>query len=303
MRENLYITITDVKGSKHYTFNQVIKKYLLYVLGGISGIILILGISVVIFGQKASEYKHLQKENEKLMADIDGIQDEISMKAMELANLSEKLEAVESIIDSGGVSTDLDINERMDIALLTAAEREYLLNIIPSGNPVDPFTIYTSKFGSRKHPVLKKRLNHWGLDFRAPIGTQLIAPADGVVKFAGRNGSFGNLTIISHAFGIETYYAHQSKINVKVGDVVSKGDKIGKTGNTGRSSGPHLHYEIHYLGKKLDPINFAKWDLDNYNTLFEKEKNIKWQSLVSLIRKQYKRFQLQGQLLSLKERE
>jgi len=300
MRDNLYITITDVKGSKHYTFNQVVKKYLRYLLAGILGVFLILGISVLVLGGKSREYNTLQKENKKLISELDNIEDRITSKEMELDNLNEKLQAVENIIDSG-TAPGTNINERLDIALLTAAEREHLLNIIPSGNPITPFTIYTSKYGSRIHPVLKTRLNHWGLDFRAPVGTQIIAPADGVVKFAGRHGTFGKLTIISHAFGLETYYAHQSRINVKVGDVVSKGDKIGKTGNTGRSTGPHLHYEIHYLGKKLDPINFAKWDLENYNTLFEKEKNIKWQSLVGLIRKQYKTFQLQGQLLSHRE--
>lgn len=302
MRENLYITITDVNGSKHFTFNQVIKKYIMYLLCGILGIFLILGVSVMVLRGKANEYNNLQKENKSLILEIDGIEEKISQKEMELDNLSEKLKAVEDIIDSDSVG-DLNIDERLDIALMTAAEREHLLNIIPSGNPITPFTIYTSKFGSRIHPVLKTRLNHWGLDYRAPIGTQLIAPADGVVKFAGRHGTFGNLTIIAHAFGFETYYAHQSKMDVKVGDIVSKGDKIGKTGNTGRSTGPHLHYEIHYLGKKLDPINFAKWNLENYNTLFEKEKNIKWQSLVSLIRRQYKTFQQQGQLLSHKGQE
>lgn len=300
MRDNLYITITDVKGSKHYTFNQVVKKYLQYLVAGILGVFLILGISVLVLGGKSREYNTLQKENKKLISELDNIEDRITSKEMELDNLNEKLQAVENIIDSG-TAPGTNINERLDIALLTAAEREHLLNIIPSGNPITPFTIYTSKYGSRIHPVLKTRLNHWGLDYRAPVGTQIIAPADGVVKFAGRHGTFGRLTIISHAFGLETYYAHQSRINVKVGDVVSKGDKIGKTGNTGRSTGPHLHYEIHYLGKKLDPINFAKWDLENYNTLFEKEKNIKWQSLVGLIRKQYKTFQLQGQLLSHRE--
>jgi len=302
MRDNLYITVTDVKGSKHYTVNQVVKKYLLYLVGGIVGIFLILGISVLVLGEKAREYNSLQRENEKLLSEMDTIENRIASKEMELDNLNEKLQAVEDIVGSDAAPGS-NINERLDIALLTAAEREHLLNIIPSGNPITPFTIYTSKYGSRIHPVLKTRLNHWGLDFRAPVGTQIIAPADGVVKYAGRHGTFGKLTIISHAFGFETYYAHQSKIDVKVGDVVSKGEKIGKTGNTGRSTGPHLHYEIHYLGRKLDPINFAKWNLENYNTLFEKEKNIKWQSLVGLIRKQYKTFQLQGQLLSHKGQE
>lgn len=302
MRENLYITITDVNGSKHFTFNQVVKRYLLYILGGVLGVFLILGISVMVLGKKAKEYNYLQKQNEKLLTDMGGIQNEIAERAMELENLNEKLKAVENIIDSDGAQ-NLEIGERLDVAMLTLAERQLLLNIIPSGNPIDPFTIYTSKYGSRIHPVLGTRLNHWGLDFRAPVGTNIIAPADGVVKFAGRSGGFGNLVIISHAYGFETYYAHLSKFKVRVGDIVNKGELIALSGNTGRSSGPHLHYEIHYLGKKLDPINFAKWDLENYNTLFEKEKNIKWQSLVSLIRKQYKTFQLQGQLLSHREQE
>ncbi len=295
MRERLYITITDVKGSKHYTFNQIVKKYFLYFIAMIFLIFFILGGSVVMLRREVIKYEHFQGENERLLVEIGKAEEKIWEKEMDLENLNEKLIAIEGIISSDNVGGIENIDERLDIALLTASEKRHLLNIIPSGNPIVPFKGYTSKYGSRYHPVLKKRAYHWGLDYRAKIGTQLIAPADGVVKFAGKNGTFGNLTIISHAYGFETYYAHQDKIEVKVGDVVHKGDKIGLTGNTGRSTGPHLHYEIHYLGKKLDPMSFAQWDFENYDTLFKSEEEIKWQSLVSLIRNQYKILQVQQQ--------
>lgn len=296
MRENLYITISDIKGSKHYTVNQIIKKYLLIFVGVILGIFFILSSTIYFLSAKSKEYSKLKKDNYELTKVLGKIKNDISSKEMELDNLNEKLTSIEEMIDSEALP-DTTIEERVNLAMLTTSEREYLMSVIPSGNPIEPFTIYTSKFGSRIHPTLKTRKNHWGLDFRAKVGTNIIAPAEGIVKFAGRNGGFGNLIIISHNYGFETYYAHLSKIDVKVGSVVTKGQLIAKSGNTGRSSGPHLHYEIHYLGKKLNPINFAKWNIKEYNTLFEKEKSIKWQSLISLARKQQQAFQIKEQLL------
>ncbi len=155
-----------------------------------------------------------------------------------------------------------------------------------------PFKGYSSVYGTREHPILEKQIYHYGLDFKGTKGTKIISPADGIIEFAGYNsGGFGNLVIMDHGYGFKTYYAHMSKIDVKVGQVVRKGQKLGEVGSTGRSTGPHLHYEIHYLGKRVNPMSFTEWNIDNYNSLFEKEKGVKWQSLVEMIKHQTQAFQ------------
>jgi murein DD-endopeptidase MepM/ murein hydrolase activator NlpD len=117
----------------------------------------------------------------------------------------------------------------------------------------------TSSFGSRKHPVLKKVLNHAGIDLRAKTGTKVVSTKDGVISFAGRASGYGKLIIIKHSNGYETRYAHLSKIDVKKGQKVKKNEYIALSGATGRVSGPHLHFEIRKNGKVTNPINYLKF--------------------------------------------
>ncbi len=114
----------------------------------------------------------------------------------------------------------------------------------------------SSPFGWRRDPFTGKRRFHEGLDITNRVGTPVVAPADGIVVFAGRNGGYGNVIYISHGFGITTRYGHLYKIFVKVGQHVQRGDVIGEIGNTGRSTGPHLHYEVRMNNKPVNPINF-----------------------------------------------
>ncbi len=123
---------------------------------------------------------------------------------------------------------------------------------IPFVLPVKSSFRYTSGFGPRGGRL------HAGTDMAGPIGTPLYATADGVVTFAGRQSGYGLVVIIRHDFGLETRYAHQSKIRVKVGQRVSRGDRIGDMGNSGRSTGPHVHYEIRQNGKPINPMTFIK---------------------------------------------
>lgn len=111
----------------------------------------------------------------------------------------------------------------------------------------------TSQFGNRMHPILKKEKFHHGLDFALPTGTNLHAPFQGKVVFAGEKGGYGNMIEIDHGNGISTAYAHLSEMNVKQGDVIGKNVLIGKTGSTGRSTGPHLHFEVKKGGQPIDP--------------------------------------------------
>lgn len=115
----------------------------------------------------------------------------------------------------------------------------------------------SSRFGVRANPFTGKgRELHSGLDFRGKTGQNIRTTADGKVIFAGKMNGYGNLVKVRHGYGYETRYAHLSAISVKVGERVSAGDVVGKLGSTGRSTGPHLHYEVRLNGKPLDPESF-----------------------------------------------
>ena len=126
---------------------------------------------------------------------------------------------------------------------------------IPSIRPVEGGYL-NSSFGYRQDPIDAVRRFHQGQDFSVPTGTPIFAPADGVVKRAYYIGGFGNHIKLSHASGYSTTFAHLSKIFVRHGQKVKRGDVIGETGNTGRSTAPHLHYEVHYKGTPKNPADF-----------------------------------------------
>ena len=116
-----------------------------------------------------------------------------------------------------------------------------------------PFSRKTSGFSMRLHPIFKTRQAHLGVDYAAPTGTPAVVVGDGVVSFAGRQGGYGNVVQVSHGNGHTTLYAHLSKINVRKGQTVQKGQKIGAVGSTGWSTGPHLHFEFLVNGAHVDP--------------------------------------------------
>ena len=97
---------------------------------------------------------------------------------------------------------------------------------------------------------------HEGLDIGASIGTPILAPADGTITFSGKKAGFGNFVQIDHGYGIESVYAHNSSNHVRKGDIVNRGQLIAKVGNTGNSTGPHLHYEIRVNGTPVDPFYY-----------------------------------------------
>ena len=140
-----------------------------------------------------------------------------------------------------------------------ASNKVDLLAAIPSIQPIRNKDLkrVASGYGYRKDPFTKKPRMHWGMDFTAPRGTPIYATGDGIVKRAdNRAAGFGNHVRIDHGFGYVSLYAHMSKYKVKRGQKVKRGEIIGYVGNTGRSAGPHLHYEIFKDGKKINPLNF-----------------------------------------------
>jgi murein DD-endopeptidase MepM/ murein hydrolase activator NlpD len=128
----------------------------------------------------------------------------------------------------------------------------------PFAMPVKSAFRFTSGFGYRRDPRGAGTRMHEGTDFAAASGTPIYATGDGVVTHAGWQGGYGRLIKIQHAFGIETRYAHLSNIRVKVGDRVSRGDRIGDMGNSGRSTGTHLHYEVRIGGQPTNPMTYIR---------------------------------------------
>lgn len=126
---------------------------------------------------------------------------------------------------------------------------------VPSRMPLDGARL-TSDFGMRTHPVLGGRRNHQGIDLAAPTGTPIYATADGIVGRADWFSSYGLYVEIDHGADLETRYAHMSRLAVAEGERVRKGDIIGYVGSTGRSTGPHLHYEVRIAGVAVNPIPY-----------------------------------------------
>jgi murein DD-endopeptidase MepM/ murein hydrolase activator NlpD len=129
------------------------------------------------------------------------------------------------------------------------------LNSLPIGNPVNGAYSLTSGYGLRIDPFTQAMAKHEGIDFSAAVGTPIIASASGVVSKSGWDSQYGNVIEINHAEGFKTRYAHASQLLVRVGQTVSRGDVIAKVGNTGRSTGPHLHYEVIKAGTHINPSN------------------------------------------------
>jgi murein DD-endopeptidase MepM/ murein hydrolase activator NlpD len=116
----------------------------------------------------------------------------------------------------------------------------------------------TSAFTSmRAHPILHYARPHEGIDVSAPMGTPIEAPAAGRVAQAGWQAGYGNVVLIDHGFGLQTKYAHASRLLVKTGDRVQRGQRVALVGSTGLSTGPHLHYEVHVDGRPVDPLRYV----------------------------------------------
>jgi murein DD-endopeptidase MepM/ murein hydrolase activator NlpD len=152
--------------------------------------------------------------------------------------------------------------------------KEQLLACTPAIQPVSNGDLkrVASGFGYRIDPVYKTVKFHAGLDFSAPQGTPIYATANGQVKVAGNLGNgYGNHVVMNHGYGYETLYGHMFKVKVRPGERVKRGEIIGWVGNTGKSTGPHCHYEVHKNGRKLDPVYFFYNDLspEQYDRLLK----------------------------------
>lgn len=280
MDHKINITIEDASGVKEFTFHKRVKHFAFYT---IATVIVLLMLSAYAVFHLTRELGNIEAKKELLEAQNGLLEVTIRNKEHELTQLDERLESIEELI---GVDSDesMPISERVDAAQFTTRERSFIFDIIPNGSPIE-YQGITSQFGSRMHPTLGTKENHTGSDLKAKIFTEVYATANGVVEYAGyhRASGYGRLIIIDNAYGFKTYFAHLGKINVKNGQVIQKGDLIGLTGNSGLSNGPHLHYEIRFMQRALNPYWFIKWTMNNYEEIFEKEKHVPWKPLLELV--------------------
>ncbi|MDR0873557.1 MAG: M23 family metallopeptidase [Prevotellaceae bacterium] len=154
-------------------------------------------------------------------------------------------------------------SKSFDEIVTLAKQNEDKLLAIPAIQPVlnKDLKQTASGYGMRIDPIYKTPKFHAGMDFSAATGSDIFATGNGVVTLAGWKQGYGNCIIIRHGYGYETLYGHLSKIKVRNGAKVTRGEVIGEVGNTGKSTGPHLHYEVHYRNKPTDPRNYYFMDL------------------------------------------
>lgn len=295
MKNRLIITVSDIKGTKSYNVHQFIKKVLLSV---ILIVLLIIAGSFWLISylddeiqsvkkNKETELKILNEKEEKLLAQNKLYSIQIKSKVKDIDELNQKLDEIHTIIGVGKNATKSEITKKT-LAAINTDKKKYTLMVIPNGKPLDKSRV-SSNFGYRINPITKRKQFHRGIDLAAPRKTPIRATADGIVEHVqSKNiGDYGRVIRLSHNYGFKTTFAHMNKTYVNIGDIVKKGQIIGLVGNSGRSSGPHLHYEIRYASTLLNPKNFINWNLNTYDSIFKNERKVEWESLISLIKDQH----------------
>lgn len=301
MRRRLVLTLTTRHGSRQIFLHQLLA-YLLLTFLLLSGLSFF--VSNWLLVKTHDSLTDLERDHEDLneqyllllgtqqlyMSELDELGSSLSSLSAERARLLEEnqeinitLSNLENRLGLLEEPKGMTLEQRLEMTRMAARQRLFLLHSIPNGVPISAEKVNDS-YGMRMHPVLKTRKMHNGTDFKADKGTPVYATADGVVEYAGyRKGSgFGNLVVLQHNFGFKTYYAHLQKVLVESGTFVHKGQQIALSGNSGRSTGAHLHYEVRFMYRPLDPEPFLQWGLENFNGLFNAVEEVPWESLSAM---------------------
>ena len=282
MKNKLHIVIT---GERETTRSYIISKSSLIALV-FSSLSLVILLAVFSFlglkdtcqtVQLKASHDRLVKQIAEKEAEYRGILDDFKVKGDErekllstaLSELKNRSEIVESILKTVGIKTSIKESAKHSGGPFTPlSENSYedlifrldhsldIIKSVPLGTPV--FGTITSLYGRRIDPINKKTAFHSGIDIRKNIGAEITTTADGKVLKKGYNKGQGNYVVIGHGKDFKTRYFHMKKSLVEKGDQVKRGQVIGLVGNTGRSTGPHLHYEIHYNQKSVNPLKFVR---------------------------------------------
>jgi murein DD-endopeptidase MepM/ murein hydrolase activator NlpD len=180
----------------------------------------------------------------------------------------ELISTTEQMIERLVMQIDRETEQRLQ-SRASSGKGISIIATMPSIKPIEGFI--TSDFGMRMHPIHKQMIFHAGTDFSAPVGTRVMATADGTVEYSGFESGYGKKVIIDHGNGYQTIYAHLSKAVIRQGQHVRQGDTIAFSGNTGVSTGPHLHYEVRKDNMVINPTAFFSDDVtpDKFMTLHD----------------------------------
>jgi murein DD-endopeptidase MepM/ murein hydrolase activator NlpD len=266
------------------------------VVGGIVVVALMAGYATISHTTDLSRAARLQEENASLAREIGELHGRLVSLADTISTISQRdarirvlanLEPIDPQVQAAGIggpgTSELSLNGLTGLARRSAEVRVDLSALIrradllassfkeaadslalhsarlaatPSIMPTQGWL--TSAFSSmRSHPILHMARPHEGIDVTAPMGSPIEAPASGVVSDAGWENGYGNIVTINHGFGIVTKFAHASKLLVRTGQRVSRGQKIALVGNSGLATGPHLHYEVHVNGRPVNPLKYV----------------------------------------------
>ncbi|EKM24282.1 M23 family metallopeptidase [Vibrio sp. HENC-03] len=294
MKDQLTISISNINGSKHWYFSKAMQRnfktgLVAFILGLTATAILINHLysqvddAVLEQAKLTEQSRSMGQELSELKALKSELENDLSEREERVQLVSERLGELEKVLGVANESNTESLDARFDTAAITSNVRMVMLNQIPNGSPVGKARL-SSGFGKRVHPVTKKTKMHRGLDFAVNTGTKVYASADGVIETTRRSSKgYGNLLHIQHSFGFSSAYAHLKEFKVKTGEFVKKGQLIAISGNTGLSSGPHLHYEVRFIGRAVNPRPFVDWNLNNFEDIFTKERRIRWESLIKTV--------------------
>lgn len=293
MKDRIIISVSTINGTRHFNISKLFKRNAI-----IAGWCLLFGLLITAAviqyllntvdrsqaqrSQLSVQASQLRQEIAALQSSKTELEQELALKQDEMLQVVNRVGEIELAL---GLEQHYpqNLEDRLDTATINSSARHTMLQLVPNGSPLE-FQRRSSRFGLREHPIIGKQQHHKGVDLTAAKGTPIYAPADGVVEVVrSSKQGFGNLLKIRHAYGFSTIYAHLNEFKVKSGHFVHKGELIATSGNTGLSTAPHLHYEVHFLDRALNPQSFMEWDSANFDLVFEKERSIKWDSLVSML--------------------
>ena len=313
MRNHFTITISDVHGARSYSFKQFFRRFI-WLLALLFLVVWAVGVSVILWLSGKAKYIEVQHRDavegyERSLADTKRdyvflssekrlLEQELNEKSRKVAFLGETLQGLEELVGTANSSIEepeRTVEDRVKLVQLSALGKNLMLEAFPNGRPVKDFIGVSSSYGWRTHPLKETKHFHRGIDYRGEKGAPVIATADGVIEYAGyhKASGFGNYIIVTHNNGFKTHYGHLSRIDVKTGEFVNKGQLIGGIGSTGMSSGNHLHYEISFVQRKLNPGPFVEWDLQNYDRIFEEVKGVPWGSLSQAVNEKVQKVEKQ----------
>lgn len=287
MRGRLFITISDTCEVRQYAVNRVAGKVLVFLLSGHTLLFVLgfIGLGWLVWEIDGLRYTRDMLVREYRLATDKNARQEYKardeLKSIEDA-INKKREELDIINEVGKTAPDKGAppaKKHLSWATPSSSAKTFG-QFIPVGAPMEDATL-SSGFGMRLHPILKRLQAHNGVDYDVPTGTPVYVTAAGVVESAqnSRDG-YGLMVVVRHPYNFRSFYAHLSQVSVVSGQVLRKGDAIAMSGNSGLSTGPHLHYEVHYDGRPLDPAPFVQTAAEP-SRLFQKTRSVPWASLVA----------------------